>query len=173
MRSATLVIACWASLFAFSFASVSGAKPDVELPSFEATVLTGEGVSSAQLRGQSAVLIVTPSRQAAASTRRWAKMLRKRLDTSSIRVIDVLAVDLPFFISTGTALEKARERIPDRYHDQTWLLDVKVLEKALSIPPDAEQAYVCILDASGSIVRRVHGEPNAEKVQMLRHALGR
>lgn len=49
-----------------SLAQAGGGSP---IPSFEATALTGETVSSATLIGQPTILIVTPSKGAAADTR--------------------------------------------------------------------------------------------------------
>lgn len=69
------------------------------VPDFTATALTGEKVSAAQLIGQPTILIVTPSTDAARDTRLWAEALRTNIDQSAVRIRDVLAIDLPFFMS--------------------------------------------------------------------------
>jgi hypothetical protein len=69
------------------------------IPDFTATVLIGEKVSAAQLIGQPTILIVTPSKDAVKHTLLWAEALRKNVNQSEVRIRDVLAIDLSFFIS--------------------------------------------------------------------------
>jgi hypothetical protein len=130
------------------------------IPHFMATALTGEKVSAAQLIGQPTILIVTPSKEAAKDTRLWAEALRKNIDQSAVRIRDVLAIDLPFFMSEEDAISRAKEKIPARYQDQTWILNESTLESALNIPRDSAKAFVFVLDAQGKVIARVEGEPN-------------
>ena len=155
-----LVALCVVSAVAF-------AAPADSLPSFEATSLTGQPVRAAQLLGEPTILIVTPSTDAAADTRRWAQALRERLGTEAIRVRDVLAIDLPFFMSESDALGRAREKIPSRYHDQTWLYAKPRLEKELGIPVDGANAFVLVLRADGRIVERVEGGPGDGRFERI------
>lgn len=152
-------------------AHAAAAPPGSRLPPFEATSLAGQTVTAAQLLGQPAVLIVTPSKAAAADTRKWAEALRENLDERSIRIRDILAIDLPFFISESDAIARAQEKIPKRYHDQTWLLDQTNLENALDIPTESESAYVFVLDPKGVVVARVEGRPTPERVAEIRSAV--
>ncbi len=137
------------------------------IPSFEATALTGETVSSATLIGQPTILIVTPSKGAAADTRLWAKALREHIDQKSIRIRDVLAVDVPFFMSEGDVIGRAKETIPEQYYDQTWITSGTVLEKALDIPTESKKAFVLVLDTQGGIVVQVSGEPTEERLEAV------
>lgn len=134
------------------------------IPDFTATVLTGEKVSAAQLIGQPTILIVTPSTDAAKSTRLWAEALRKNIDQTRVRIRDVLAIDLPFFMSEEDAIGRAKEKIPARYQDQTWILNESSLEDALNIPRDSAKAFVFVLDAKGAVIVRVEGEPDDAKI---------
>jgi hypothetical protein len=158
-------------LAALLAATTAWAAPSRTLPSFEATALTGQSVSAQQLLGQPSVLIVTPSRDAAPDTRAWAEALRKNLDAQSIRIRDVLAIDLPFFMSESDAIGRAKEKIPARYHDQTWLLGEQNLEKALDIPSGSGSAYVFVLDAQGHVVTRVEGRPTDQRVRAVESAV--
>lgn len=133
-------------------------------PAFTALSLNGESVHSAALVGQPTLLIVTPSRDAAAATRLWVRALEKRIDSSRLRVRDVIALDLPFFMSAEDALPRARAKIPARYHGQTWLLDSPVVEKALQVPVDSHEACIVVLDRSGQVVLRIHGPPTDERL---------
>lgn len=141
------------------------------IPAFEATALDGKAVSAQRLVGQPTILIITPIRDAAKDTRLWANALRKNIDQGAYRIRDVLAIDLPFFMSEADAIGKAREKIPKRYHDQTWILAEPVLEKALGIPVDSANAVVIVLNAKGEIVARVEGEPGDAKLKELQSAL--
>jgi peroxiredoxin len=141
------------------------------IPDFTATVLTGEKVSSAQLIGQPTVLIITPSTDAATDTRLWAEALRKNVDQSGVRFIAVLAIELPFFMSEEDAIGRAKEKIPVRYQDKTWIVSESNLESALSIPRSSPKAFVFVLDAEGKIVARVEGKPNHAKLYEVKRAL--
>ncbi|MGR3890003.1 hypothetical protein [Pseudomonas sp. 1152_12] len=141
------------------------------IPDFTATALTGEKVSAGQLIGQLTILIVTPSTDAAKSTRLWAEALRKNIDPTRVRIRDVLAIDLPFFMSEEDAIGRAKEKIPARYHDQTWILSESSLEVALNIPRDSAKAFVFVLDAKGAVIARVEGDPDDAKISEVKKAL--
>lgn len=141
------------------------------IPNFTATALTGEKISATQLIGQPTILIVTPSKDAAKSTRLWAEALRKNVDQSAVRIRDVLAIDLPFFMSEADAIGRAKDVIPARYHDQTWILSESSLESALNIPRDSAKAFVFVLDAQGEVIARVDGAPNEAKISEVKTAL--
>jgi hypothetical protein len=141
------------------------------IPDFTATVLTGEKVSAAQLIGQPTILIVTPSKDAAKHTRMWAEALRLNIDQSAVRIRDVLAIDLPFFMSEEDAIGRAKEKIPARYHDQTWILSESSLESALQIPRDSASAFVFVLDTQGKVIARVEGAPNKVKLSEVEMAV--
>lgn len=142
------------------------------IPEFTATALTGEKVSAAQLIGQPTILIVTPSTDAAKHTRLWAKALRKNIDQTQVRIRDVLAIDLPFFMSEEDAIGRAKEKIPARYQDQTWILSESSLESALNIPRNSARAFVFVLDAQGKVIARVEGAPNEAKIREVEMAVG-
>lgn len=158
-------IACLLSSIAMTSSAQSA------LPSFNATSLTGQVVTEEKLIGQPTILIVTPSRAAAADTRAWAQALRKNIDVEKVRVRDVLAIDLPFFISERDALGRAQEKIPRRYHDQTWLLGETSLEDALNIPAASEDAFVMVLDSQGQVVARVNGQATTQRINEIEKAV--
>jgi hypothetical protein len=165
-------IAC-ALFAALSFIGTAAAAPGSStspIPAFDAISLTGQPIRRADLLGQPTVLIVTPGRDAAASTRAWAKSLRSAL-AADARMRDVLAVDLPFFMDERDAIGRAKAKIPKRYHDQTWLTSKDTLTNALGVGPDAAQAQVFLLDAQGRVVVRLGGDPTPERLGELRSAL--
>jgi cytochrome oxidase Cu insertion factor (SCO1/SenC/PrrC family) len=144
---------------------------DSKIPRFTATALTGEKVSSAQLIGQPTVLIVTPSKEAAEDTRLWVQALRKNIDPKAIRIRDVLAIDLPFFMSESDAIGRAKEKIPARYFDQTWIFAEQELERALGIPTNSHKAFVVVLDSAGQVIARVEGNPTEARVEQVQSAV--
>lgn len=161
------------ALAALSFTGAANAVPGSTtspIPAFEATSLTGQSIHRADLLGQPTVLIVTPGRDAAASTRAWAMALRSRLGGDA-RVRDVLAVDLPFFMDEQDALSRAKAKIPERYYDQTWLTSKDTLTDALGVGSDAAHAQVFVLDDQGHVAAHVLGDPTAENLGQLRSAL--
>ena len=141
------------------------------IPEFTATVLTGAQIKSTQLIGQPTILIVTPSKDAAEDTRLWANALRENIDPSMVRIRDVLAIDLPFFMSEEDAIGRAKAKIPERYHEQTWLLNESSLEAALDVPRDSTSAFVFVLDAQGQIAARVQGNPDDAKISQVERAV--
>jgi len=140
-------------------------------PSFTATTLRGEKVDSDKLIGQPTLLILTPSGNAADSTREWVNTLRSEIDQSKYRVRDVLAVDLPFFMSEEDAIGRAKEKVPKRYHDQTWILNSQIMEGALGVPSDSEEAVIVVLDKNGNLVSQVHGRVTTARMSEIFHAL--
>jgi predicted transcriptional regulator len=140
-------------------------------PSFTATTLNGEKVDSEKLLGQPTLLILTPSRNASESTREWVNALRSKIDHSQYRIRDVLAVDLPFFMSEEDVIEQAKEKVPKRYHDQTWILNSQVMEDALGVPSDSEEAVIVVLDKNGNLVSQVHGKVTTARMSQITDAL--
>lgn len=166
MKFATFVLAALLVVPAAS-ADTSGSP----IPDFTATALTGEKVHADQLMGQPTILIVTSSKGAAEQTRAWAGALRKNIDEKSIRIRAVLAVDLPFFMGESDAIGRAKEKIPERYYDQTWLTSGTTLENALDIPTGSSKVFVMVLNTEGSIVVRVAGEPARQRVDAVARAV--
>ncbi|MDJ0623791.1 MAG: hypothetical protein QNJ17_12555 [Desulfocapsaceae bacterium] len=137
------------------------------VPQFSAVNLIGEEVKSDALIGQVTLLIITPSRNAEQATRNWVNALRREIDTSKYLIRDVIAVDLPFFISISAATEHAKQKVPKQYHDQTWLLDKPILEKAFNIPRDSPEACVVVLNSKGKAVEQIHGAVTEERLQRI------
>lgn len=127
-------------------------------------------MTSADLLGKPTVLILTPSKEAASDTRKWAQALRGEL-AQEARVRDVLAIDLPFFMSESDALGRAKEKIPARYYDQTWLMSSQTLESALGVPFNSPNAFIFVLDSRGQVMERVSGDPSAANVGRVQAAL--
>ncbi len=165
--SRTLIFASALIGASCAFAQIKGSP----IPAFTATALSGSKVTSDKLIGQPTILIVTPSKDAAEDTRLWAKALRKNIDQKSIRIRDVLAVDLPFFMSESDAIGRAKAKIPARFYDQTWIFAKADLENALGIPTDSHKAFVLVLDSSGSVVARVEGDPIESRVNEIKSAV--
>lgn len=116
-------------------------------------------------------LILTPSRNAAKSTREWVNTLRSKIDHDKYRIRDVLAVNLPFFMSEEDAIGRAKEKVPQRYHDQTWILNSQVMEEALGVPSDSDEAVIVVLDKNGDLISQVHGKVTTIRMNEITNAL--
>lgn len=143
--------------------------PDTEVPwdSFTATTLANEKVDSSQLIGQQTLLMITPSKAAGDSTKAWAKALEDKLNGTKIRIRSVLTIDLPFFMSESDAISHAREVVPERYYDKTWILDSQIMEDALDVRSDSKNAVILVIDAAGTIIARVHGRLTGQRLAVI------
>jgi len=93
------------------------------------------------------------------------------IDERKYRIRDVLAVDLPFFMSEEDAIGLAKEKVPKRYHDQTWILNSQVIEAELGVPSDSEAAVIVVLDTHGNLVSQVHGNVTPARLKVIIYAL--
>jgi peroxiredoxin len=141
-------------------------------PDFSATNLEDEAVHSSDLIGRPAIIIVTPSEDAAESTERWIEALRRELDESEFVVRTLITLDLPFFVSVDMAISDARDVVPADYHDQTWVIDSDVLEDTLGIEQGSSKAAVIILDSEGGIIEISHGSLTEQRLQTILAAAG-
>lgn len=166
LRLAILMAVGLAGPASAAAAAQESAQP-VALTNFKATALSGEQVTEQQVLGQPAVLIVTPSRNAAAQTREWARALMGRIDPDRIKVRDVIAVDLPFFMSESDALGRAKSKVPPRFHGMTWLTAESTIERALNVPDSSDQAFVFVLGPDGAVKARESGAPTPSRVDQI------
>ncbi len=141
------------------------------VPPFQAIELTGRHVGRADLLGKPAILIVTPGRGAAHSTRDWVDQFRSQLDLSAVRVRDVIVVKLPFFMNNSDAIKAAKKVVPARYYHQTWLMSNPKLEKALGITPGSDSAHILVIDRNGTVRAHVTGDPDKQRIAEIRSAL--
>jgi hypothetical protein len=148
-----------------------GADTEVPWESFTATTLTHKKVNSSALLGQPTLLIITPSKAAADSTKAWTNALEKALEGKKLLIRAVLTINLPFFMSEADAVGRAREVVPERYYDQTWILDSQIMEEALDIRPESKLAVVMVLDTSGSIIAQVHGQLTEMRLKVIVRAV--
>lgn len=156
-----------ARLLALLALFASDTQAQNQLTSFTATALTGKTVTAQRLLGRPFILIITPSRAAAKETRQWAQALRQELHQPQVPIRDLLVIDLPFFMSERDALDRAREKIPERYHDQTYLLVESDLERNLGTPPSSEDAYVLVFNSDGRVMARVNGAPSTARMNVI------
>ena len=78
---------------------------------------------------------------------------------------------MPFFMSEADVIGRAKEKIPARYYDQTWIFAKTKLETALDIPTDSESAFVMVLDSQGQIIVRVSGAPTEQRIGQVKSAV--
>jgi hypothetical protein len=74
-------------------------------------------------------------------------------------------------MSEEDAIGRAKEKVPKRYHDQTWILNSQVIEGALGVPSDSDEAVIIVLDQNGTLVSQVHGRVTAARLSEITTAL--
>jgi predicted transcriptional regulator len=74
-------------------------------------------------------------------------------------------------MSEEDVIEKAKKKVPQRYHDQTWILNSQVMEDALGVPSDSNEAVIIVLDTNGKLVAQVHGKVTTARMKEITNAL--
>lgn len=141
------------------------------IPEFEAITLNGKSISSQALRGKPSILIITPSRGAAAETRAWVEALQKNIDLKNTNIRDIIALDLPFFMDTQDAIPIAKKKIPSQYYDQTWMLSKPILENRLGIPVESESAFLLVVNSELKVTLKLQGAPDSSKISQINAAM--
>ncbi len=98
------------------------------------------------------------------------KLCRQRWGQTA-NVIDILAIQLPFFISENTAIEEAKKKIPKQYWSRTWFVSGSNLEQGLGIAAESEKVRVIVLSAASEIIAKVSGPPTDDKVDKIKNTL--
>jgi len=66
---------------------------------------------------------------------------------------------------------RAKRKVPKRYHDQTWILNYQVMEEALGVQTDSDEAVIVVLDQNGDLVSQVHGMVTTARMRENTNAL--
>ncbi|WP_231388417.1 MULTISPECIES: hypothetical protein [unclassified Pseudoalteromonas] len=74
-------------------------------------------------------------------------------------------------MSEEDAIGRAKEKVPQRYHDQTWILNSQVMEEALGVPSDSDEAVIVVLDKNGDLISQVHGKVTTIRMNEITNAL--
>lgn len=151
-----------ALLAALLVAGVAGLAPRAEamprpgeaFPSFAAKDLTGGSHSSEELRGHRTLVVVITDKDGGDEMQRWFDAATARLGKDYAST-SLLSLHLPFFVSTGAAQGRARERVPREFWKATWL-DKGDMAKKLGLPQSSEP-FVFVLDARGRVLASAHG----------------
>lgn len=152
-----------------------GARADIpvgqQLPFFQGTDLTGTIRESPELRGPpTTVLVVGTSRAASDAGKAWVYEIQERYG-ERVQIINLIAIDLPFFISESTALDMARGQVPRRYWEQTWLSSEDSIQEALGLQPGSPVPYVAVVNRQGQLIASAHAPLQAPEAQQIWQAL--
>lgn len=74
-------------------------------------------------------------------------------------------------MSEEDAIDRAKEKVPQRYHDQTWILNSQIMEGALGVPSDSEEAVIVVLDKDGNLISQVDGSVTEARMNEIIDAL--
>lgn len=138
--------------------------------SLSGQTLSGKPVSRNDLLGQSTLVVLTPSRKDRKESGRWFKVLSQTF-SDKVRILDIVLIDPPFFMSEKEILARARKAVPKKHWDETWLIPDVRQGGNNKTPENSEKIYVYVLDEDGDVIARVSGAPSDEKLEKIKHAL--
>jgi hypothetical protein len=150
-----------------SMSGVSAAEPQTgqALPAFAATDLLGRQRQSRELVGRPTLVVAITDANAGNAMQAWFDTAGTRAP-AGVRRQSILALSLPFFVPSGLARGRARERVPREYWGDTWLGTNGSLRRTLGLR-DSPQPYVFVLDGTGRVTASVHataGSPAAATI---------
>jgi hypothetical protein len=161
----------WVLAGALLAATAVGAMPEPgqTLPDFTTRDLLNAPHRSSELKGRTTLLVVITDKDGGDAMQQW-------FDTAGTHVPDsvhrasILTFKLPFFVGTGTAQGKARQKVPQQFWGDTWLDKNGDMAKALGLA-SSRTPYAFALDAQGRVVAAVHGTADAPEAQAVWNAL--
>lgn len=154
-------------LIVLALASVAHATPRVgaRLPAFEIRDLDDRVHSTRELTGQQTFVLAITDSDAADAMRAWGRVADARLP-SGVRRVNLVLLDLAFFVPTATARSQARSRTPASMWSTTWMDVHNDLADAAQLP-ESETPYAFALDGRGEVVAMAHAPvtaPDAEAI---------
>jgi hypothetical protein len=148
---------------------VGAAYGQQSIPAIEGETLSGKKVSlPAAAGGQPALLIIGFTHGSEAQTKAWSQRVRDRFPVWSIAVLD----DVPGLVR-GMVKHGIRSGTPKEQYDRFVLVyrGEKELKQAAGFEkPD--EAYLLVIDKTGTIQLRLHGPVSDAAVQQVGAQLG-
>ena len=161
MNTRTLTAAAFAAIALGSAPSQSFAdpRPGAATPTFSAEDLNGRSRSSRELTQRPTVVVVCTSADASRAADAWLQQAHAHAH-GQVRVITVVALRLPFFVSQGMVRGRARPQVHGQEWGNTWIDIHGDVQRALGVADGSATPYVFSVDASGHVVASVHANVN-------------
>ena len=142
-------------------------RPGESLPAFDVRDLLGHTHYSQELSGHPTIIVAITDPDAADTMRPWLDTAERRFGGTSVRIISLLALDLPFYATWSLAAGRARDRVPGAYWADTWLDRSGRVQQTLGFDEQRPLPYVLVLDSSGEVRATVHGEMDPHSAQQV------
>ncbi len=140
-----------------------------QVPLFTAKDLLNRPHATSEWRGQRVLLVAITEQHAGDEMRRWFDAASARLPEEVHRA-SILSLDLPFFVSTGLARDRAKEQVPRQFWSDTWLDKDGEMARTLMLAT-SRQPYVLALDEEGQVLAGIHGTVDSPDAHLVWEAL--
>lgn len=168
LRSGTLLV-CLA--LAWPAPAVARATVGRRAPWFRLETLEGKTLSSRELLGRPAVLVVGRTQKAAPPCKKWALTLIKRYG-DKVPVYQVIVVEKPWYMPRSLVLRKVRGFAPRAHHDRVLLEWYTVFAEAYGVAKH-DDPVVLVQDRKGVIRWRRRGPMTRGALSRLTAAVER
>ena len=157
MRQHTALLTLLPVLLNSAPAQAIGVRAGAEVPYFQVRDLTERLRTSREFAGRRTLVVAIASPDAGDAMHVWLTTMERHVPPGSVRIIALLALDLPFYAPWGLVAGMAREQVPAEHWADTWLDRGGVLQRVLGLDPHSHRPYVFVLDAQGQVVTLIHG----------------
>jgi hypothetical protein len=171
MNPRTLTAAAFAALILGSASQThADPRPGAAAPSFDAEDLNGRAHSSRELAQRPTVVVVCTSADASSAANAWLQQAKNRAH-GQVRVVTLVALRLPFFVSQGMVRGRARPQVNPGEWTNTWIDVHGHVQSALGISDGSATPYVFTVDAQGRVVASVHAPVNHPSASAIMSAI--
>lgn len=123
---------------------------------FAAADLNGHTHSSRELAARPTLVVVCTSGDAQRAANQWLTRAHVQLSHAGVRVVTVVALSLPFFITEGMVRDRARPQLPANEWGDTWIEIHGAAQRALGVADGSATPYVFTVDQRGRVLASVH-----------------
>lgn len=136
---------------------VAGGAPAVGgvLPDVEARDVTGKSTRLGSLLEDRTIVVAITDRHGDDAMRAWFE--RADEVAPGAGAVSIVSLDLPFYVSDGTARSKARQQVPREEWSHSLLDKDGKLAKQLGLP-EGRTPLVLVVDSGGKVLARYHGK---------------
>jgi hypothetical protein len=172
IRSPAIRHAARSLLAAGILAAALHAAPAASIPNTAGETLAGDPIVVADaVKGRRALLIVTFSKKAGDSARRWRSALQENhLLPPALACYTIAELEDTPRLFRGLIVSGIRKGTPASMHSTFVVLTRDTSDWKTFTGFTEDEPYVLLIGKDGTITLRVRGEPSAEKLQALSRA---
>jgi hypothetical protein len=165
MSRPVVAVVCLAATLSLPGLAAGRAAVGRQAPWFRLERLKGKTVTSRQLLGRPAVLVVGRTQKAAPPCKEWALALIKRYG-KKVPVFQVIVVAKPWYMPRSLVLRKVKGFSPREHHDRVLLEWYQVFAKAYGVAKH-DLPVVLVQDRKGVIRLRYKGRMTTEALSRV------